>query len=122
MKKFLFFPVLLFILSSASALANRTSATITVSDSTVAKGTEVTITINVAHMGNTNAHHTEWVYLKIDGKEVKRWEFERRNLPEDENFKLEYKYTVTGNTEIVVEGSCNLHGSAGPAEKKITVS
>ncbi len=122
MKKNFLLPLLLLILGSASALANRTSVKVSVSDSTAAKGTEVTITINVFHMGNSNTHHTEWVYLKVNGKEIKRWEYERNNLPPDQDFTLEYKYIVTGDTEIEAEGNCNIHGTAGPAEKKITVS
>lgn len=122
MKKYLFLPLLMLMIGSASVLANKTSVKVTVSDSTVTKGTEITITVNVSHMGNTNAHHTDWVYLKVNGKEVKRWEYERNNLPPEQNFTIEYKITVTENTSIEVEGNCNMHGTAGPETLKITVT
>jgi hypothetical protein len=38
----------------------------------IKKGTEVTLVINVFHKGNSKTHHTDWVFLKINGKEVKR--------------------------------------------------
>ena len=122
MKKYLLLPLVMLMIGSASVLANKTSVKVSVSDSTVAKGTEVTITINVTHVGNSNAHHTEWVYLKVNGKEVKRWEYGRNNLPANQNFTVEYKIKATENMSIEVEGNCNLHGTAGPATLKITVS
>ena len=122
MKKYLFLPMILLIIGSSSLLANKTSVKVSASGSSVTKGSEVTITITVTHSGNSKAHHTDWVYLKINGKEVKRWEYGRSNLPSNQVFTVEYKYTVTENGTIEVEGHCNLHGSAGPATLKITAS
>jgi desulfoferrodoxin (superoxide reductase-like protein) len=77
------------------------------------KGSEVTIVINVKHMGNTAGHYTDWVSLKINGKEVKRWEYTKEERPEAANFKLEYKWTLDAKTTIEVKGNCNKHGSTG---------
>jgi len=113
---FLFF----LIIFSGTAFANKTAVTIDAPD-TVQKGTEITIKVNVTHKGNNFIHHTNWVYIKANGEEIARWEFSAGNKPEDENFSREVKYTVTGPTEIIAEGHCNMHGSAGPAVLKINV-
>jgi desulfoferrodoxin (superoxide reductase-like protein) len=110
-KLFLLLPIL-FLFTSVSLLANKTRIEVK-APSEIKKGVEVTIIINVFHKGNSNGHHTDWVYLKINGKEVKRWEYAKDNLPPDENFTLEFKYVVNEESAIVAEGHCNIHGSAG---------
>jgi desulfoferrodoxin (superoxide reductase-like protein) len=118
MKKLLFLlPVLLFF-TSASLSANKTSVEIK-APSEIKKGTEVTLVVNVFHQGNSKTHHTDWVVLKINGKEVKNWQYDKTNLPPDGNFVLEYKYVVTEDLTIEAQGHCNIHGSAGI--KKATV-
>ena len=113
-KKALVHFILFFILSGI-ALANKTSVEITAPE-LVDKGTEVTITINVKHMGNTAGHFTDWVYLKINGKEVKRWEYTKKDRPEAGNFTLEYTFVVNEKSKIEVKGNCNKHGSTGAKE------
>lgn len=111
---FLFlFPVL-----SAVLLANRTAVALAGPDS-VAAGTEVTITIQVTHSGNSEAHYTNWVSVKADGKEIARWDFTASNRPESENFSRTVKYTVSEPVEITAQGNCVRHGSRGPAVLKI---
>jgi len=117
MKKiFLLFLTVMFIAVSGIAFANKTEVKVSL-PAQVKKGSKITITINVMHKGNSVGHHTDWVYLKINGKEVKRWSYDKNNLPSDGNFTLTYTYTVTENTlSVEAEGDCNIHGTAGPAK------
>jgi len=120
MKKLLSIFVVLFVLSFTTAMANKTSVEVSAPEE-AEKGTEITITINVSHSANSRAHHTDWVYLKINGKEVERWEYERDNLPPDADYTLEYKYVVEEEVTIEAEGHCNLHGTAGIGQVTIKV-
>jgi len=88
---------------------------------TAQKGTEITVKISVAHSGNSRFHHTEWVFVKVNGQEVQRWEYTGSNRPESERFTKELKIVVSEPLEIVAEASCNLHGSAGPAKAGVAV-
>lgn len=117
MKKIsLLFLTVIFIAFSGIAFANKTAVKISI-PAQVKKGSQITITINVMHKGNAVGHHTDWVYLKINGKEVKRWTYDKNNMPPDGNFTLSYTYIVTENTlSIEAEGDCNIHGTAGPAK------
>ena len=118
----LFIFTMFFVILTTLAFANKTSVKIT-APSKVKKGTQVTITINVMHKGNSVGHHTDWVYLKINGKEVKRWAYDKNTLPpSDGNFTISYTYTVTENTlSLEAEGDCNIHGTAGPAKTSVQV-
>ncbi len=107
-----------FLLFSFSAFANKTSVKV-IAPEKAEKGTEITIKIEVTHMGNTKGHYTDWVYVKVNGEEYKKWEYSKENLPETQNFTLEFKIKAESNLEIVVEGNCNKHGSKG--EDKVTV-
>jgi desulfoferrodoxin (superoxide reductase-like protein) len=118
MNKIFFLIPFLFFFASAGLLANKTSVEIK-APAEVKKGNEVILVINVFHIGNSQAHHTDWVYLKINGKEVKRWQYDKDNLPPDGNFTVEFKTVVTKNLSIEAEGHCNLHGSAGIKSAKI---
>jgi len=113
MRKLILMTTVLFLFSGLNLMANKTSVDVK-GPATVKKGSEVTITINVTHKGNSKMHHTDWVTLKLNGKEVKKWEYTREILPATENFKLEYKMTVTEETTVEIQGNCNMHGSAGP--------
>jgi len=118
MKKKLIFSVLTLILFSFGVFANKTSVKI-IAPEKAAIGTEITIKIEVTHMGNTAGHHSDWVLVKVNGTEYKKWEFTKDSLPEDENFTLEFTIKVEANMEIIAEGNCNRHGSKG--ENKVTV-
>ena len=111
-----------FFIISGFAMANKASVTITTASSTVKKGTEITITLNVDHQGNSKMHHVEWVYLKINGKEIKRWIYDKSSLPENQTFKLTYKFIVNENVTIEAEANCNIHGSKGIATQKVSIN
>ena len=111
-----FFTLLCF--AFVNAMANKTSTEVK-APAEVKKGTEVTIVINVTHSANSKSHHTDWVVLRINGKEIKRWTYDKSNLPPDSVFKLEYTYVVSEDLTIETEGHCNMHGSKGV--NKITV-
>jgi desulfoferrodoxin (superoxide reductase-like protein) len=116
MKKFCF--ILLAAMMSFPAFANKTSVEISAPGS-VKKGGEAVIKITVSHKGNSASHFTESVKLSVNGKESAVWKYSSKNLPPSETFTLEKKIVVNGDTVIEAEGSCNIHGSAGP--KKVTI-
>lgn len=105
---------------TSEALANKTTVTLVGPDSAAA-GTEVTITVNVSHKGNSSFHYTNWVVVKADGVEIVRWEFKASSRPESGDFTREVKYTIGKTVEITAQGNCNLHGSRGPAVLSIAV-
>jgi desulfoferrodoxin (superoxide reductase-like protein) len=107
-------------MNTGVALADKSAVRIEAQDA-VAKGTEVTIKLHVTHNGNNLFHHTNWVKAQANGKEIARWDYSATNLPEGGNFTKEIKLTVNEALEIVAESNCNVHGSAGPATKKISV-
>ena len=108
------------LLVAGPVYANKSSVTIDAPES-AAKGSEITIKVNVSHKGNGRFHHTDFVYIKINGKEIKRWEFTASERPESENFSMEIKYRVEEKIEIIAEANCNLHGSAGVAKKIVEI-
>lgn len=83
------------------------------------KGSTVTIRVTVHHKGNNALHYTNWAFLKVNGKEVQRWEFTWKKLPETEVFSREVQYTVNGPVEIEAEANCNIHGGKGPSKASI---
>lgn len=109
-------------LSAVPAFANKSAAAIDAPDKAT-KGSVIKIKITVTHSGNNFFHYTNWAYIKINGKEIQRWEFSSGNLPESEVFSREINYKVEENGPLAIEAesNCNLHGSAGKAEKKIEV-
>ena len=67
-------------------------------------------------------HFTDWVVLKINGEEVKKWTYSKKSLPEAQSFTLSFKVKVTGTMRIEAEGHCNLHGSEGIASATVTAT
>lgn len=120
MKKLLCGFAVLFVMTLTSATANKTSVEVKAPE-VAKKGAEITITINVSHSSNSRIHHTDWVYLKINGKEVERWEYDRDSLPPDADFTIEFKYVVEEELTIEAEGHCNLHGTAGISQVAVKV-
>ncbi len=110
----------IFIAMTMPVHANKTGVTIDAPDS-VKKGQSAVIRITITHKGNNFMHHTNWVYVKADGKEIARWEFSPGKLPENEVFTRDVNLTVNGPVEITAEGNCNLHGTRGAVTKKIAV-
>ena len=112
--------VFLFSLLAGRAFADQTSVSLEGPDEAI-NGSEVTIKVNVVHKGNHFFHYTSEVVVQANGTEIGRWEFSPWDKPEDQVFSREITYTVTGPTEITATGTCNIHGSAGPAVLKISV-
>jgi desulfoferrodoxin (superoxide reductase-like protein) len=112
--------IVLACLIAAPAYANKTSATIDAPEKAT-KGSMITIKVNIKHRGNNFIHHTNWAYLKVNGKEIGRWEFSFYHLPDGGNFTREVSYPVDGPLTIEAEGHCDIHGSEGIAQKKVTV-
>jgi desulfoferrodoxin (superoxide reductase-like protein) len=106
------FAIALLSFFSVTASANKTSVEVEAPEK-AKKGSEVTVVINVSHMGNTKAHFTDWVSVKINGKEIKRWEYTKSKLPEAAKFTLKYKFVLNEKSTIEVKGNCNKHGSTG---------
>jgi len=102
------------------ALANKTSVKIAAPDK-VKKDSSFIITINVMHSANNIFHFTDWVYLKINGKEVQRWKYGMFSRPDNGNFSVTYTAKATEDLVLEAEGDCNLHGSAGKTIMKIVV-
>jgi len=110
---------IIFFLFSFATFANKTSVKIDAPEKAKI-GTEVTIKIEVKHIGNTSKHYTDWVVVKINGEEYKKWEYTSENLPNEQNFELSFKVKVEKNMEISAEGHCNKHGSKGIDKINIT--
>lgn len=108
----------LFCLWSTSASANKSSVEIEAPGKAV-KGEEITIKVHVSHDGNSFMHHTDWVYIKINGEEVKRWEYSMFGKPPSEAFTKEITYTVNERLEIEAKAHCNLHGSKNTAQSMV---
>lgn len=100
------------------AYANKTTVKINAPEK-AEKGTEVVVTIEVTHNGNTRFHYTDWVSLKVNGEEVKKWEYTKKERPDSEDFTLEYKFIIKEETTIEAKGNCNMHGSTGV--EKVTI-
>jgi len=110
----------LLLVFTGTAAADKSSVKINAPDN-AAMGSDITIDIQVSHHGNNFLHYTDWVYVKINGQEIKRWEFGNFNKPEEENFTRTITYKVTGPLEITAEADCNIHGSKGIATKTVEV-
>jgi desulfoferrodoxin (superoxide reductase-like protein) len=102
------------------ALANKAATSIE-GPTSVAKGTEATLRVTVTHNANSPSHYTEWLRVTANKREVARWDYSKEKRPEAAEFTKEIKITVTEDTEVVAEASCNNHGSRGPGTHKINV-
>lgn len=108
------------LLQVGPSLANKAATSIE-GPTSVAKGTEVTLRVTVTHSANSASHYTEWLKVTANKKEIARWDYSKDKRPEAAEFTKEIKITVTEDTEIIAEASCNNHGSRGPATLKIAV-
>ena len=104
--------------TASASFANKASVTIDAPQS-ASQGSEITIKVNVFHSADNPLHYTNWVYIKVNGKEIARWDFTSSKRPESNNFSREIKYKVSGPTVVTAEANCNIHGSAGPATLEI---
>lgn len=117
---FFFFLFLVSLLTVQPVQADKSAVTISAPE-TAAKGSEVVVKLTITHKGNNFFHYTDWVTLKVNGKEVSRWEFSGSKRPEAEAFTREFKITINEPLELTAEANCNMHGSKGPAVWKIAV-
>ena len=101
-------------------MADKSSVEIEAPDS-AKKGDVVTIVVKVTHDGNNFLHHTDWVYVKVNGEQIARWEFSWNDLPEKEVFVKEVTYPVKGPFTIEAKANCNIHGSVGAVTKQVKV-
>ena len=85
------------------------------------KGSEVTIKITVTHSSNSALHHTEWLKVTGNNKEIGRWDFTGGKRPEAAVFTREMKVRITEDLEVKAEANCNVHGSKGSSTLKISV-
>ncbi|MFO8055759.1 MAG: desulfoferrodoxin family protein [bacterium] len=98
---------------SSVAWANKSKVEIEAPDK-VKKGTEINVKLHVKHDSNSFLHYTDWVYLKVNGKEEKRWEYSNLDRPESAEFTVERQFTADKPLEIEAKAHCNSHGSQGP--------
>lgn len=110
----------LFYLYTGSAFADKSSVTLE-GPTSVEKGSEVVIKINVTHSGNSFFHYTNWVKVEAGGKLIEQWNYSSGKRPESEKFTKEIRIKILENTEVIAEANCNMHGSSGPAKFMITV-
>ena len=120
--RFVGFSVLVLLIASVGpAFANKSEVALNVPD-TVRKGEEITIKVTVTHSSNNFMHYTDWVYVAVNGKEIKRWAYSWRSRPESNVFELEVKHLVDGPLEITAQSDCNIHGSKGIVKASPKVS
>lgn len=112
--------VILYFALTISLFADKTAVEI-IAPKEAQKGTAITIILKVSHNGNNVMHYTEWVYVKINGKEHKRWKYSAFNRPEDEKFSLTFTIIAEEPLKIEAEGSCNVHGSQGKETATISI-
>ena len=108
------------LLAPQTSYANKASVAISAPE-TAANGSEVLVKLNITHSANNFFHYTNWVTLKVNGKEFSRWDFSSGNRPEAAEFTREVKITVNEPIELIAEANCNMHGSTGPTKGKITI-
>lgn len=107
------------LLAAGAAEANKSSVAI---ETPVSAGTggKAVLKITVSHSGNNFLHHTDWVRVRADGREIARWDFSWRNLPESAVFTREVTVDAAGAMAVEAEADCNIHGSKGPAKITLT--
>jgi desulfoferrodoxin (superoxide reductase-like protein) len=122
MRMGMFVAVLLlpFALFAPAALADKSSVVLEGADQAV-KGSEVVLRVHVTHSANSFLHHTNWLRVKVNGEEIRSWEYSMNHLPEGAKFTKEVRFPIRETSEVEAEANCNLHGSKGPAKKTITI-
>ena len=109
------------LLPATVARADKATVTLSAPES-VTRGTEATVTLKVTHSGNNFIHHVNWAFISVDGKELQRWKYTWRKLPESGTFEREIKIVVDAPVTITAQADCNLHGNKGPATATINVT
>ena len=106
------------ILITVSVYPNKSAVRIVVPNKVV-KGSDVTITLEVTHSGNNFIHHVNWVYLKVNGVENKKWEFGSFSLPEKEDFSRTVTIKADDKLDLEADANCNIHGSMGVSKATV---
>jgi desulfoferrodoxin (superoxide reductase-like protein) len=114
------FLFIVFLLAAQTVYADQSSVAISAPE-TASKGSEVPVKLTITHSANNFFHYTNWVTLKVNGKEFSRWDFSSGNRPESAVFSREVKIPVNGPIELIAESNCNMHGSKGPTNRKIAI-
>ena len=65
----LIFLVIIILLYGQDVLANKSATSIEVPGN-ITKGSEITIRVTVTHNGNSFIHHTKWLQVMVNGKEI----------------------------------------------------
>ena len=103
------------LLAAGPAQANKSSVALEQLSHATEDGKAV-LKCTVTHSGNNFLHHTEWLRVSANGKEIARFEFSWRNKPESAAFIREVPVDAAAPVLVEAEASCNLHGSKGPAQ------
>lgn len=115
MKKMMMLIVgVLFLLGAGPALANKAVVRME-APVNATQGEKIKITLFVTHSANNFFHHTKELYLKMNGKEVARWEFSGTKLPEAADFSRTFEYVMAEPVTLESAAFCNIHGSANTA-------
>ncbi len=107
--------------NAGTVFADKTSVAIS-APASAAPGSEITIRVTATHSANNFLHHTDWLYIMVNGQEIARWNYSWKNKPEGSVFTKELTYVLTDNIDIKAEGHCNMHGSKGPATAQVSVA
>lgn len=106
---------------AGAARADKAAATVEAPDQ-VAKGTEIILKIHVTHSENSFLHYVSWLRVKVNGEEIKEWDYSVSHRPEGARFTKEVRLVIKETSEVEAEANCSLHGSKGPGRKTITVT
>ena len=110
-----------FCFSTGTVLANKASVSIE-GPASAEQGSEVTLRLTFTHNANSFFHYSKLLTVQVNGKPFTQWVFTSGTRPEGPVFTREVKIRIIGNTEVVAEAYCNLHGSKGPAKVTIVTS
>jgi desulfoferrodoxin (superoxide reductase-like protein) len=111
----------LFCLYSGPVFANKAAVSLE-GPTSAERGSEVVVKITVIHSANSFLHYTKSLKVEANRKLIQQWDYTAGNRSEGATFTKEVKIKVLGNTEVVAEASCNIHGSAGPGKLMIQVT
>jgi desulfoferrodoxin (superoxide reductase-like protein) len=114
-------PFLLILLLSNAAWADKAEVRID-GPNQASPGEEITVLLTIIHSADNFFHHVDWVEVWLNNQTAYRWEYSASQLPPAATFTKEIKVQIKEDTEIKAEADCNIHGSKGPAMKKISVA
>ena len=119
-KPFFAYLFLFFVWIPSLAFADKASVSIEAPNK-AAIGSEIIIQLTITHNANSYFHYVEWVLVKMNEKEINRWDYSSLKKPEGATFAKEIKITIQENIDIKAEANCNIHGSKGSITWKISL-